>query len=299
MTTINTLVLTTHHADFPIGVRAMARPPSALYVRGRLPHRSGIAVVGTRCATAQALAHTRKLAAELASAGVAVWSGGADGIDTQAHRGALQANGCTVVVMGTGMAHTYPVCNRALFDTVLEQGGAWLSPFEDRQRGARWTFLLRNELLASMVDGVVVVQAPLRSGARSTAAAARRMGKPVWVVPASPWDVHGAGCCDELRLGAHPLCSTRQLLASVGRGGARDASPRPRASRIGMNSDLAQCSTTESAILRAIRSGCHTSDDICIHAQLPAGQVAAALLTLTLRHILLESSDGFFHLVKY
>jgi DNA processing protein len=274
--------LTSLHPDYPIGVRAMARPPDRLFVRGTIGARRSIGIVGTRGATREALLFTRQLAAGLAEQGVAVWSGGAEGIDTAAHEGALEAGGRTVVVMGTGFAHPYPSGNRRLFERVLEEGGAWLSPFAEDQRGGRWTFLLRNELLASLVGEVVIVQAPLRSGARSTAAAARRMNKVVWAVPAAPWDLRGAGCLAELRAGARALSDPLQL--GVRRRG---------------NEAHRDLSREERAVIKAIGSGAERPDAICEKTGLSAGPIAAALMTLTLRHMLLESSDGLFHLVKF
>ena len=275
--------LTPHHPSYPIGVRAMARPPERLFIRGDIDLARSIGIVGTRAATTEAMLFTRQLAQGLAEQGIAIWSGGAEGIDTAAHEGALEAGGRTVVVMGTGFAHLYPSGNRALFERVLEEEGAWLSPFAEAQRGARWTFLLRNELLASLVSEVIIVQAPLRSGARSTAAAARRMNKAVWAVPASPWDPRGAGCLAEILAGARPLLDQRQL-------GVRK---RRR------DEDRCDLSHEERAVLAAVRSGAQRPDAICEKAELSAGPTAAALMTLTLRHILLESSDGLFHLVKF
>jgi DNA processing protein len=279
------LVLTPQHPDYPIAARAMARPPERLYLRGRLPQGRGLAVVGTRRATAPALQFAHGLAGEVCRAGWSVWSGGALGIDTAAHEGALDAGGKTVVVMGTGFDHVYPTSNRRMFDRVLDDGGAWLSPYPPDQSGTRWTFLPRNELLASLVSDVAIVQAPARSGARSTTAAARRMGRNVWAVPTTPWDRAGAGCLAELQAGAKVLLNASQI---VGRGlaGARRAQ-LPR--------DL---SDAERAVIKAVAMAPANLDVICDKTGLLAGEASGAALTLTLRGVLLEGADGNFHRIR-
>lgn len=273
--------------DYPAEVEAMARPPRTLYIRGPLPQQPGVAIVGTRAATAPAMAYARRLAAHLAQSGLAIWSGGATGIDTAAHQGALEAGGVTVVVMGTGFDVLYPAENRELFERVARAGGCWLSPFAPHQTGARWTFLLRNELMASMVMGAVVVQAPVRSGARSTAAACRRMGKPVWAVPAWPWDSDGAGCLAELAAGAQVLHSPDQVIARCG-GHPRPKTPRPAQA----------LNDQERAVVEAVQAGCGHRDQVCEHTGLSASEVAAVVFTLTLRLVLLESPNGQLQIVK-
>jgi DNA processing protein len=277
----NPLVLTPEHPDFPIAVRAMGKPPSRIFLNGALPQGRKLAIVGTRRASAPALRFAHDLAERLCEAGWSVWSGGAAGIDSAAHEGALHAGGKTVVVMGTGFDHLYPASNAPLFRQVLDAGGAWLSPYPPEQVGTRWSFLARNELLASLVDHVVVVQAPARSGARSTMAAGRRMGKTTWAVPASPWDRAAEGCLLEIAAGARVLCYPEQILGL----------PRPR-SRAG----LPNLSSQERAVVEAVMHCPAHLDTICDQTGLSAAQASAAALTLTLKRVLLESADGLYHL---
>lgn len=280
MAPTDVLVLTPRHPDFPNAVRAMARPPERLYLRGELPRGSALAVVGTRRASAPALAFARSLAERAAGDGWSVWSGGALGIDTAAHQGALDAGGKSVVVMGTGFDHPYPNPNRRLFERILQQEGAWLSPFPPDQTGSRWSFLRRNEVLASLVDHVVIVQAPARSGARSTTAAARRMGKEVWAVPSSPWEVAGAGCLAEIRAGARVMTDTSDLFG--GRKRRRASLPRG-------------LSAAERAVAEAVGRHPGNIDGICEATGLTAPEVSSAALTLTLAGVLYEAADGAYH----
>ena len=116
--------------------------------------------------------------------GALVVSGGAVGIDAAAHHGAL-VGGRTVAVLPNGFAPAYPAAHRALFERIVATGGGLLSELPDGTAPRKWTFLRRNELIAALADVVVVVQAPRGSGALATAAVARKLGKPVFVVPAA------------------------------------------------------------------------------------------------------------------
>ncbi len=296
----STTILTLDNPSFPIQARSMSRPPDRLFLRGRLPASPGIAIVGTRGASDEALRFARRLAYDLAAAGIVIWSGGAAGIDGAAHAGALEARGTTVVVMGTGFDHAYPADHRDLFNRVLDGGGAWLSQMEPSKPGARWSFLRRNELLASLVAAVVLVQAPVRSGARSTTAAARKLGTPVWAVPSAPWDRLGAGCVAELRRGARVCDGSAVLLAEWGRGN-RQATLGDRESETPPPPPPSEepLSPVERAVLEAVGSSRVHPDEVCEKTRLPPGLVLGALLTLTLGHVVVEGSDGSFQRITY
>jgi DNA processing protein len=161
-----------------------------------------VAIIGTRDPDPLGVALASRIAADLAERGVSVISGGALGIDAGAHRGALLADGRTVVVMPAGLEHWYPRRHAALYRDVLSRGGALVSPFHPRTPPASWTFPRRNELLAAMADVVVVVQAPAASGALVCAEAALRLGRRVLAVPGSTADRRAQGCNRLLRAGA-------------------------------------------------------------------------------------------------
>ena len=145
-----------------------------------------VALIGTRDADPVGVALTRAMASELARAGVRVLSGGALGIDAAAHRGALHAKGRTVVVLPSGLGHWYPKRHEGLYKQVLAAGGALVSQFPPETPPTQWTFPRRNELLAALADVVVVVQAPVTSGALLAAECARKLGRRVMAVPAAP-----------------------------------------------------------------------------------------------------------------
>ena len=267
-------------------------------VRGALPDLTGaIAVVGTRFADDDALALARQLGRDLATASRVVISGGALGIDAAAHRGALDAGGATVAVLATGFAPPYPPRNRALFDAI-ERSGALLTEAPDGAPPDRWTFLRRNRLVAALAETVVVVQAPVRSGALSTAAVARKLERPVLSVPYAPWDVRGAGCLQLLRRGARICTSVRDVLSVPARAaGTAPESAVDEGSNMGARPvetafDVSQLDEQSRAVLRALGARPMHADNLARTLGVPIMRVQHALLELLVLGLATEPSPG-------
>lgn len=199
-------------AALPTGVGDLSDPPKCLYLTGTLPPGPRVAVVGTRRPTVEAYRFAQELATELAQAGVVVVSGGALGIDSAAHEGALMAGAGTLVVAPASYSCPYPEENRELFKRVVSLGGGYLTPFDEPTAARRHAFFQRNALLVSLCEATVMVQAPFRSGARNALLWARRLGRPYWVVPHAPWCPQGSSSIAELRLGGRPLGSAKDVL---------------------------------------------------------------------------------------
>lgn len=301
---------------YPSALTALGSPeraPPTLYLRGRLPALPGVAVVGTRVPSEEAADFARALGAALARERVAVWSGGALGIDAAAHEGALDAGGVTVLVAGGGLDRPYPPQHRGLFDRVVERGGALLARVPDGTPPTPPHFLQRNEVLAALTGVTVVVQAGLASGARSTAAAARRLGRALCVVPHPPWDPRGAGCALELSRGALAVYDTADVLLALGRPPPPPAPRRPRLPRAkrprtprdaaslalpSLPSPAAEApepfDLLEAAVFAVLGAAAVHQDEVCERAGLPASAALGALLTLTLRSVVVEGPAGFF-----
>ena len=150
------------------------------------------------------LKYTRKLAGELARTGAVIVSGGAVGIDGAAHQGALDAGGRTWVVAPTGHELCFPPEHQGLFDEIARGPGAMIWPFAPRAAPHRPAFLARNRVLVALADAVVVVQAGPRSGALHAASWARKLGKPLWVVPVAPWNERLRRLARAARQGSSP-----------------------------------------------------------------------------------------------
>jgi DNA processing protein len=204
--------------DYPPWLRRVYAPPPVLWVRGTLVAGEGeraVAVVGARAATGLGLAFARTLARDLASAGLTVVSGLARGIDTAAHRGALDGRGRTVAVLGSGLDRLYPAENAALADAVARDG-VLVSEFPLDTGPWKGNFPRRNRVIAGWARAVVVVEAGRRSGALSTAKAALDEGREVMAVPGHPAQPGAEGANSLLRDGAALVRGAPDVLFELG-----------------------------------------------------------------------------------
>ncbi|WP_338046295.1 DNA-protecting protein DprA [Polyangium spumosum] len=296
----STVVLAPDAPDYPAALRDLAtaeRAPPTLYLRGALPTLPAVAVVGRREASAEACAFTRALVHDLVAAGFAVWSGGAFGVDAAAHEATLEAGGRTVVVTGAGLDRPYPREHVPLFDRVLAAGGALLSRLPDTIPPRPQHFLARNHVLAALTRVTVVVEAGLKSGARSAAAAARKLGRPLLVVPHPPWTEAGAGCAEELAMGARAVTCAADVLGAMGhhppprrRRTEREPGP-PRALPLPFEGTFGPL---EKAVLGVLGDTPTHLDVICDTVGAPLPAVAGALLTLTLQAVVVEGPAGSY-----
>jgi DNA processing protein len=172
-----------------------------------------VAIVGSRRPTPYGEAVAEELSLELARAGVVVVSGLALGIDAAAHRGALNAGGITVAVMGTGVDVIYPAAHSTLAQAILDGGGALVSQFPDGTAPRRHNFPARNYTMAALSDVVVVVEAADGSGALITAEAALDLHKEVMAVPGSVFSPQSVGTHGLLRDGAGLVQNARDVLS--------------------------------------------------------------------------------------
>ncbi|MFO0563635.1 MAG: DNA-processing protein DprA [Polyangiales bacterium] len=303
---------------------------SSLSVRGSVVALEPplVAIVGTRQPDGDGLAMARSLASACAARGITVVSGGALGIDAAAHQGALEGRGRTVVVLPSGLDKPYPLRHRAMYARLVERGGALVSMFPAETPPTRWTFPRRNELLAALCDVLVLVQAPQSSGALLAATFAKKIGRRVLVVPASPGDRRGAGCLAMLRGGAMLCERPDDLFDAIDRGDGPliDARPAPRvgareaparASRTRTRVPAREARTREekvsptlslplppldeaqSACVRALdEHGALHPDNISERAALGSARTRAALITLTLLGLVSERSDGTYIRVR-
>lgn len=197
-------ILTCQDAAYPARLKNIADPPNVLYYKGRLPDFDGspvIGVVGTRKASAYGLTTAKRMGYQIARCGGIVVSGMAYGIDGMAMSGALTAGAPAVGVLGCGADIVYPVSNRALFrDT--EEYGCILSEFAPGTPPAKWTFPKRNRIISGLSCGVLVVEAPEKSGALITANTALEQGRDVFAVPGPINAASSRGCNQLIRDGA-------------------------------------------------------------------------------------------------
>ncbi len=204
--------------------------PHALWVLGKLPTETQIAVamVGARASTAYGNAIATDFAFDLATAGCAVISGGAYGIDAAAHRGAIRGRQqpdnlsnqlCpTVAVLCGGLDNLYPAGNHSMFKQMLDCGGGLVSEMPPSFRPARWRFIERNRIIAALADATVVVEASSRSGALATANRAAELGKEVGAVPGPITSGASTGTNRLIADGANLLASVSDVMTMTGSG---------------------------------------------------------------------------------
>lgn len=191
--------------------------PLALWVRGNplalqaLARQGAVALVGARCATHYGTDIAQEIAYELGERGIWVISGGAYGIDTAAHQGALASQGKTISVQAGGLGNLYPAMNARLFSQI-QQTGAIVSESPPSQRPAKHLFLTRNRLISALSQIVVVVEAGQRSGAMSTANHGAEQGRQVAAVPGPVTSTASAGCHRLIREGAALVTNVEEIM---------------------------------------------------------------------------------------
>lgn len=282
-------------AALPARLRDLPEPPDRLFLHGSLPTAPCVGIVGTREPTAEALAFAESLSSSLAAHGVAIISGGAKGIDAAAHRGALAASGSTLVVAGSSLDRPFPAAHRRLYAEILARGGGYLSRFDVDVKARRHYFLDRNGILVALCDALVLVEAPLKSGARNAASWARALRRPCFVVPSAPWNERGRGCIVELQLGGRALGGARELLEwlenkrpeTLGSGGPAPAPPAlgeagrplpsPQRLPAGASDD-----DVKAAVITALAAGARYADDVAAVLGLALPRVNHVLLLLML-----------------
>lgn len=202
--------------EYPERLRRIPDPPYGIYYKGILPgEQRAIAVVGSRARSEYGRQVARIIGCELANCGIHVVSGLARGIDSDSHKGALDAGGQTTAVLGCGVDICYPSSNRYLFDQILEKGGCVLSEYHPGQPPLARLFPARNRIISGLCEGVVVVEARCKSGSLITADYAMEQGRDVWAVPGRVTDALSGGCNQLIAQGAGILLDPKKFAREI------------------------------------------------------------------------------------
>ena len=280
---------------FPPGLRDLSGLPW-LRVRGALPPCRAIAIVGSRECSEEAERFAFDLAGKLVRAGLAVWSGGALGIDSAAHRGALAAGGATVVVLGGGIRRPFPPENEGLFDEVVDRGGAVVSRREDHAPANPGWFHARNAVIAAATEATIVIECGAKSGALSTAREARKLNRPLGCVPHAPWSAWGGGCLFALGKGARVVTCIADALRLLP---LPPDVPEDRdvTSAIGplfaMKAAVSVLTGLEQRVHAAL-DGVRHVDELCDLLGEPAKALVPVLVTLSLQGLVREETPGMY-----
>lgn len=319
-------IITMRDVEYPDRLRNIYDPPLLLYVQGRMPRfdeEVAVAMVGTRRASPYAMEMGEKLAFQMAGLGAVIVSGLAAGGDAAAHRGALRAGGLTAAVIGGGHDVIYPREHRFLYEDIAARG-VILSEYPPGTEHMAGHFPVRNRIISGLSLGVVVIEAPERSGALITAGRALDQGKDVFAIPGQVGDHHCAGSNALLRDGAgvvtdawdvlggyagkfpHKICSLR-MEEPRRFGGAPAAAERPKSPPKGKEPkepekpllDLAGdhgLTDDQLCLVKALEGRTVQVDDLIEETQIPTRRVLSALTVLELDRIVTQESGKRFSL---
>lgn len=267
-------VLTLVDGTYPVLLKQIPAPPSVLYLRGSLSSgdERAVGIVGTRRLTPYGREVTAALAGDLAAAGVTVVSGLARGIDGIAHQAAIQAGGRTIAVLGCGPDVIYPPEHRGLAERIIANG-ALLSEYPPGRQPDAQNFPARNRLISGLSLGVVVVEAPERSGALITADFAADQGRDVFAVPGSVLADSSAGNNRLLRDGARLVRTAADVLEDLG----LDAGPDADAVQQALPLD-----ESERRLLAVLTREPQHIDEVAALADVPINEASAYLTILEL-----------------
>jgi len=301
-------VLTLADANYPQALLSIPDPPPLLYAKGRteLLSRPGVAIVGSRNATAQGLQNAERFAQTLSSAGLCVVSGLALGIDAAAHSGACSEtpdHGSTIAITGTGLDLVYPAKHRALAHRIAEHG-CLLSEYPIGTAAIAANFPRRNRLISGMSLGVLVVEAALQSGSLITARSALEQGREVFAIPGSIHSPLAKGCHQLIRQGAklvesaqdileelqlHALAPAVQQAITTSKHSTRNAAVMTQPASTGVPAAMDE---RAQQVLQAAGHDPTSVDQLAERTGLAASEIQASLLLLELDGIFERLSDG-------
>ncbi|HSH93357.1 MAG TPA: DNA-processing protein DprA [Roseimicrobium sp.] len=282
--------------EYPASLREIYDPPIVLYIQGKLEEkdRHGIALVGTRMVSPYGQDVTRRLAMELAAAGVTVVSGGARGVDTTAHDGALSAKGRTIAVLGTGINQVFPSENAKLFGRIAENG-AVLTQFPFNRPPDKQSFPIRNRIVAGMTLGTVVIEAQIGSGALITANMAADYGRQIFAVPGRVDSERSRGCHELIKKGAKLVESAKDILLEFE---YLFAPARPLTNGISNEQPsllMPALGDSEKRVFERLPGGEELSiDDLIALTGLPSATVSVALLQLEMKSLVKQLPGKLF-----
>jgi DNA processing protein len=286
-------VVTQADPEYPELLRQIYDPPIVLYVKGQLSakDKNSVAMVGSRMTTHYGLEAARKLAYQLAYLGVTVVSGGARGIDTAAHQGALAGKGRTIAVLGTGINLVTPPENAKLFEQIAASG-ALITQFPFNRPADKQSFPIRNRIVAGMTLGTVVVEANLTSGALITANFATEYGRQVFAVPGRIDSPRSKGCHDLIKKGAK-LCEGVEDILSEFEYLFPASNRPPSPGQTGVLPAL-ELNESEQKVYATLDNEEIGIDDVIRKSGLPSSAVSVALLSLEMKRLIRQLPGKMF-----
>ncbi len=270
---------------YPALLREIHDPPILLYVKGSLPPAESVnvAVVGSRVASLYGRRMASQISSDLAGAGVVVVSGLALGIDTAAHEGALAGKGCTIAVLGGGIAKLYPKENKRLAEKICENG-ALVSEYPVEMSPDPGCFPVRNRIISGLSSAVFVVEAKEKSGALITADLALEQGRGVFALPGNADSSKSFGTNSLLKQGACLVMSAQDILSDLGL----------LVSRRAKSSQRAALSAEEEKLFSLLDSGPVQLEEVVEGAGISLQKTVTVLSALQMKGLIKESPGKYF-----
>jgi DNA processing protein len=287
-------IVTQLDETYPSSLREIYDPPIVLYVKGQLTARdkNSVAIVGSRQTTHYGIEVARKLGYQLGYVAVTVVSGGARGIDSAGHQGALSAKGRTIAVLGTAINIVFPPENAELFERIAASG-AVITQFPFNRNGDKQSFAIRNRIVAGMTLGTVVVEAGLSSGALITSNFATDYGRQVFAVPGRIDSPRSKGCHELIKKGAK-LCEGAEDILGEFEYLFPGSNRPPAPNETGVLPAIA-LSENEQKVFDTLRKDDEISiDDVIRASGLPSSAVSVALLSLEMKRLVKQLPGKMF-----
>ena len=284
-------ILTLDDSDYPQLLKEISDPPLVLFIQGQASILSApqIGMVGAREVTPYGEKNAYQFAQALSQAGYVITSGLARGVDAAAHRGALSGRGLTIAVAGTGLRHVYPASHQRLAAEIVEKGGALVSEFPLDTTPRPYNFPRRNRIISGLSQGVLVIEAAVRSGSLVTARHAVEQGREVFAIPGPIHSPVARGCHALIRQGAKLVETAQHILEEFYEGS--------HPIQVEFSPSLAIIPETltddEQIIYRHIGSTVTSLDEIILRSGLTAGAVSSILLSLELESHIQSVTGGY------
>lgn len=270
-------MLTVRDEDYPPNLRQIHDPPIVLYVRGELREsdRFSVAIVGSRRASIYGKSMCERISKDLVNRGLCIVSGGARGVDASAHKGALDAGGRTVAVLGCGIDVAYPAEHKELFARVA-RSGAVVSEFPPGTNPEGWRFPSRNRIISGLATALLVIQAPSDSGALITARFAAEHGKDIFALPGNVDDIRNQGCHALIRDGAGLVTCAEDITNALGMRAEENRQPQ-------LALGFEQLTGVERALVELLSLQPKHVDQIIKESSTPAQTVTGTLTILEMK----------------
>ncbi len=289
-----TAVLCVEDSSYPAALKKIYDPPPVLYVRGEITEVDAVAlaVVGSRRCSHYGLEQADRFGGLLGRAGFTVVSGGARGIDTAAHRGALAAGGRTIAVMGCGLSEMYPRENKKLFEQIIADGrGAIISELPMRIGIKGQNFPKRNRIISGLSLGVLVVEAARRSGSLITARLALEQSKEIFALPGRVDSPFSAGTNSLIAANSAALVQNiEDILDGLDRVGEvlkDEGAAEPVARHV-------ELTGTETALMEHLLAAELSLDELIRRSGLPSSEATAAMTMLAIKGVVAQKPGGLF-----